>query len=357
MPDPLVSVVMPVHNGVSFLQEALESILAQTFDDFEFIVVDDGSTDGSRELLQDYRGRDSRVMVHERPRRGFAASLNEGCRLARGRYIARMDADDVAFSNRLERQVAHLLSRPELALLGTGHTLIDATGASRGETVYPTTTDEIAVRLVTKNCFAHPTVMFKATMLAEIGDYRGAFFPCEDYDLWLRASERFPLGNLSELLLAYRVHEEGVSSKYLRQRVISSFGAQAAARLRGAEGSDDALTSDEFVSLETLESTGVKRASVERAIFAATSTAAQVALSVADYPQALALSREALRVAVASNLASSERAPLNRIAAVASWRLGLPFGAFHSSVAGVLANPSTLLRRMRRGLVPSRNSR
>jgi len=116
MPDPLVSVVMPVHNGARFLSEAVESILGQTFDDFEFVVVDDGSTDDSRELLRRYMRSDSRLVLCERPQRGLAESLNEGCRLARGRYIARMDADDVAFVNRLERQVERLSAQPELAL-------------------------------------------------------------------------------------------------------------------------------------------------------------------------------------------------------------------------------------------------
>ncbi len=338
---------MPVCNRIRFLSEAVESILEQTFEDLELIVVDDGSTDGTAELLDNYRQSDSRVLIHRRHHRGLVASLNEGCSLARGRYVAIMHADDVAFTERLERQVEYLAAHAHLAVLGTGHTLIDADGVHQGEASYPTTTDEIARRLVSKNCIAHPTVMFRKATIDRVGTYRAAFFPCEDYDLWLRVSETFPLANLQEALLAYRLHEGNVSTNYLRQGVIARFAAQAAASLRRDGDGDDFLAKQTELSIEMLEFVGLERQVVEAGVFSVAFGAAQDAFSRGKDSQALALAREALESATAADVPREELAPVYRVAALASWRLGARVKASRFALAGVLANPRTLSRRLR----------
>jgi Glycosyl transferase family 2 len=338
---------MPVCDGIRFLAEAVESILEQTFGDFEMIVVDDGSTDGTPELLKNYRQGDSRVIIHRRNHRGLVASLNEGCSLARGRYIAIMHADDVAFTERLERQVDCLAAYPHLAVVGTGHTLIDTDGVRRGESSYPASTDEIAHRLLSKNCIAHPTVMFRKAAIDRVGRYRAAFFPCEDYDLWLRVSETFPLANLQEPLLAYRLHEGSVSMNYLRQGVLARFAAQAAASLRRDGDGDGFLANQTELSIEILEYVGLERQVVEAGVFSVAFGAAQDALSRGNDSQALALASEALTSATAGGVRREKLAPVYRVAALASWRLRAPVKASRLALAGVLANPGTISRRVR----------
>src|ERR1700680_111125 len=120
-----VSVVMSVFNGERFVSEAIESILHQTFHDFEFIIINDGSTDGTADILSRYQNSDPRVAVHDQQKKGLVQSLNTGCGLARGRYIARMDADDIAFPERLERQINYLEQNPDIALIGSSVNVID----------------------------------------------------------------------------------------------------------------------------------------------------------------------------------------------------------------------------------------
>jgi glycosyltransferase involved in cell wall biosynthesis len=347
VPPPTVSVVLPVRNGIRFLPEALESILEQTFGDFELIVMDDGSTDGTMELLDGYRKRDSRIHVYRREHRGLVASLNEGRALASGRYVAIMHADDVAFAERLERQVRHLDANPPLALLGTGHTQIDSEGLRRGKTSYPASPEEVAQRLASKNCIAHPTVMFRRAMLDRVGSYRAPFFPCEDYDLWLRASEVYPLANLPEPLLAYRVHESSVSRTHLRQGVIALFAAQTAASLRRKGADDNFIANQTELSLQVLERVGLDRRVVEAGIFSVSFAAALDALNRGSDAQALLLARGALESAEAAHLSREARAPVHRVAALASWHLGAPLKASRWALAGILAHPATLSRRIR----------
>ena len=131
MSSPRVSVVMPVRDGERFLREALGSILAQTLEDVELVVVDDGSSDSTPAILEESAGRDGRVRVHRQEPGGLTAALNAGCALAQAALIARMDGDDVMLRDRLERQAAFLDDHPEVALLGGGIVLIDEGGAAR----------------------------------------------------------------------------------------------------------------------------------------------------------------------------------------------------------------------------------
>ncbi len=253
---PRVSVVMAVHNGGAYLGRAVQSILEQTFGDFEFVIVNDGSTDTTADVLQHAQAADGRIRVLQQDKAGLVASLNRGCGEARGAYIARMDADDIAFPTRLSRQVEFLDRHPAVAVVGSAVVRIDAAGREITRNVCPTTHAEIVEALQQYTCFTHPTVMVRAAALAAVGGYRPAYRAAEDYDLWLRLSERYELANLPDPLLYYRVYPDQVSVRQLDQQVLSVVGARAAARQRMQTGSDRS-PARELISAALLSEWGV----------------------------------------------------------------------------------------------------
>lgn len=206
---PLLSVLMPVFNAEAYVGEAVESILAQSFPDFEFIIIDDGSTDGSLPILKQYAARDTRIRLISRENRGLVATLNEGIALARGKWIARMDADDVAMSNRFELQLA-ALKREKADFCGGA---AECFGAWRALWSYPLTHEACEVRLLFHVPFSHPTVIGRRSAFAELG-YDPVFAQAEDYDLWQRAWARgYKFVNVPEIVLRYRVHAGQVSAR------------------------------------------------------------------------------------------------------------------------------------------------
>jgi len=204
---------MTVFNGEQYLRKSVESVLAQTFADFEFIIIDDGSTDGSPAILREYATRDSRVRVIIRPNTGMTRALNEGIALARGTFIARMDADDASLPQRFEKQVAYLLSHPDCVLLGSQVMLIDPDGDPIGpkrNTGY--THEEILHSLLDKGWpMIHPAVMIRADALRAIGGYDEQWRTNQDHDLFTRLAEVGRIANLTDVLLEYRQHFGSVS--------------------------------------------------------------------------------------------------------------------------------------------------
>jgi glycosyltransferase involved in cell wall biosynthesis len=211
---PRVSVVMSVYNGERHLSEAIESILVQTFSDFEFIIIDDGSTDGTPTILKGYN--DARIVLIRNQRNiGLACSLNKGLALAQGEYVARMDADDVALPHRFEMQAAFLERHPEIGILGSGCRLIDSTGLERGVYWAPALSDlHIRWTSLLRNPFWHPTVTMRRDVLVQNGlSYDETFQTTQDYELWTRLLKFTRGANLGELLIRYRL-SEGLSSKH-----------------------------------------------------------------------------------------------------------------------------------------------
>ena len=203
---PVVSVIMPVYNAERYLRAAIDSILAQSFHRFELLIIDDGSTDGSMEIVRSYT--DSRIRVFSEPHRGLVAALNKGLTEARGDYIARMDADDVSKPERLCKQVAYMQSHPETPLVGCWARLIDAKGKPTGNSKMPPTQGwRLRVALCGANQFVHGSVMMRREAVLQVGGYRAAFVTTEDYDLWLRLGEVGVLANLAEPLYELRVHQ------------------------------------------------------------------------------------------------------------------------------------------------------
>src|SRR5437899_2426865 len=209
MPAPRVSFLMAVYDGEKYLEEAIRSVLNQTFHDFEFIVINDGSTDGTAEIIERYRRADDRIRAYEQRHHGLVATLNRGLELAQGEYVARMDADDVSFPERLATQVAFMSAHPEVGICGTW---VETMGVPSGNVQrYPTDDATIRSWLLFESVLAHPSVVMRRELLAKAGLYYDvACIHAEDYDLWVRAARHTALANIPEVLLRYRMHPQQV---------------------------------------------------------------------------------------------------------------------------------------------------
>lgn len=219
--DPLISVVMPVYNAGRYLAEAMDSILAQTLRDFEFVCVDDGSTDDSPAILKDFAGRDARVRIISRPNTGVWKALNDGIEVSRGQLIARMDADDFSLPARFEKQVAFLNQHPDVVAVGCPVLIVDAEGAPLREMPDPSrwTHEEIDTAHLTGGgqVFYHSALLFRRAALDQVGLYRN-WPAAQDLDLFLRLAEIGKLANVREVLLKYRQHMGSVGhAKMARQ--------------------------------------------------------------------------------------------------------------------------------------------
>ena len=213
---PQVSVILPVYNAQSYLRESIDSILAQSFQDFELIIINDGSTDASLEIISSYG--DERIILINQENAGLPISLNRAIRVAKGQYLARQDADDVSLPHRLTEQVAYLNVHPQCALLGTwADILVENTPTNRGLN-HPHLNGDIQMKLLFFNCFVHSSIMIRKIALEKSGLYPEDpdKFPPEDYDLWLRIAKYFEVANLPKPLLRYRELPSSISRSKLQ---------------------------------------------------------------------------------------------------------------------------------------------
>ena len=211
---PKLTVLMSVYNGDKFLERAIESILNQTYQDFEFIIINDGSIDNSIQILKKYEQTDKRICVYEQENKGLIASLNRGCRLARGEYIARMDADDISLPRRFEKQINYLDSHTEIGILGTWANVIDIQGNPKDVLCFPISDILIKWSLIFKNCIVHPSVMMRRIIVENLNCYRPQALHVEDYDLWTRALKITQIANLPEILLSYTNHGDSICTQH-----------------------------------------------------------------------------------------------------------------------------------------------
>jgi glycosyltransferase involved in cell wall biosynthesis len=209
--SPRVSVILPVYNAGRYVRAAVQSILDQTFRDFELLAIDDGSTDDSLDILQEMAKEDARLLVHAAPHRGLVAALNRGLELARGTYIARMDADDIALPERFERQVAYLDRNSGCVVLGTGTQRIDAEGRPLRCTIRPVKPFDPLAFPPRLPQVPHPSVMMRAEAVRRIGGYRDALAWAQDRDLWARLATLGRIETLPNVGLQYRVHPSSVT--------------------------------------------------------------------------------------------------------------------------------------------------
>lgn len=340
MNEPLVSVVMVVCNVDAFLAKSIESILGQTFIDFEFIIVDFGSTDQTKAIVSSYAAKDSRIKLHEIPNCGLAAARNAGGFLARGRYIAIMDADDISLPNRLQLQFDFLEKHPDICLVGGATEWIDATGRALGIHRFPTEDHKINSTLAVEFPLCHPTVLIRTQTFVLVGGYREAFVYGEDYDLWLRIVEQFRCANLSQVVLKYRNHPHQVQSRKSRQQTLCLIAARASASLRRS-GKPDLFSSIKEITPEVLAALGVTSAKQH---VAADRDWIRAMYEAGDYVTAL---NAATKVLHSSDWEYAERweiASMRLTIARLYWREGRFAKSFLNAAHAFIAQPTMLAR-------------
>ena len=235
---PTISVLMPAYNAERYIAQAVESVLAQTFTDFEFLIVDDGSTDETRSILERYAGADSRISLVSRPNTGYVAALNEMLGRARCPLLARMDADDVARPDRFERQIAFLRDHLDHVLVGSRVTIIDPDGEPLTELGDAQTHEELERGLLAARgqLIYHPAVMMRREAVLGVGGYDPLLETAEDLDLFLRLARVGRLANLGEPLLSYREHLSKVGHlRTARQGAVARTILLEAHRQRGLD--------------------------------------------------------------------------------------------------------------------------
>jgi glycosyltransferase involved in cell wall biosynthesis len=218
---PRVSIVMSVYNTDRFLPQALDSILQQTYPDFELIIVDDGSTDASRQIIDRYARQDLRIRtLYSSRNMGLTRSLNKGIKVAEGEFIARQDADDISHPDRLEKQVAYLDAHPKVGLLGTNYFLIDGRGQRTGRSQLPCSDTGIRWNMLFNNVYCHSATMFRRHLLShEKKPYDLRYLYGQDVDLWCRLMRHGQGGNLPLPLVSLRKHDGNISARhYARQQ-------------------------------------------------------------------------------------------------------------------------------------------
>lgn len=208
---PSISVIMGVHNGSKYLREAIDSILNQTFADFEFLIVNDASTDESPTLLAGYS--DPRIkVINNQGNLGLTKSLNKALAVAQGEYIARMDADDISLPERFEVQKKFLDEHPEIAVVGSATIIIDDNGKESGGKKPVTDPDLLKFYILLKNQITHSSVMFRKKIILENGGYDESVKYAQDYDLWSRLlHKKMALSNIEQPLLKYRFHLKSIT--------------------------------------------------------------------------------------------------------------------------------------------------
>ena len=206
---PLVSVVMPVYNGENYLKEAIDSILSQSYQNIELVIVNDGSTDSSKAVIQSYA--DSRIRLVENERNsGIVFTRNRGLESASGAYIATLDCDDIALPDRLEKQVDFLVKNPDYGMCGSYYYIMNGSGKQTKKVRPPTSNRDIITYLLVGNCFCNSTMLIRSSLAKEL-KYRENFDIVEDYELWHRISKRAKLACLPFYGTYYRVHGNNIS--------------------------------------------------------------------------------------------------------------------------------------------------
>lgn len=253
---PALSVAMSVYNGERFLAEAIDSILAQTFTDFEFLILDDGSSDGTPSLLQDYAAQDARIRPIIRENRGLVASLNQLLDEARAPIVARMDADDIAHPHRFAKQMRFLEDHGDHGVVGSWSTDIDEEGDpwQLFGPDHPVSDEEFQHNIRHGGpLLVHPGVMYRADVVRQVGCYHSAFRHCEDLDLWLRLASVTKIANIPERLIRYRHYAGQVSKKYATEQQIGAAIAYEAWRMRNEGRPDPTATASVLPSIEQLD--------------------------------------------------------------------------------------------------------
>lgn len=212
MSQPLVSILMGVHNGEKYLAASITSILLQTFKDFEFIIVDDGSTDSSAKIIDAFAGKDSRIRPVHQENKGLTRTLNIAAKLARGSYLARQDADDISLPKRLEQQVKYSKKHPDVKIVGTSNYMLDDRGKVINRFLRPGSTELIKKYMPFGNQLCHGSVLIEKEFFDQINGYDEDYKVAQDYELWLRTlSKGYEINNLRWPLYMWRIHSGSIA--------------------------------------------------------------------------------------------------------------------------------------------------
>lgn len=221
-----VSVLLPIYNAERYLAEAIESVINQTFSDWELILTDDGSSDKSKEIIDSFLSKDKRIKSFSNEANlGLISTLNKGITFCSGKYIGRMDADDIMMPDRLEKQVSFLEENPTYGMCGSNAFVIDQQGELKGKIVNITSSDLLKINLLFSVPFVHPSVLLRREVFDEF-QYKPDYKHIEDYKLWVDVASRWDVANLPDFLLKYRWHDSNVSVVHqaeqnrLKQRII-----------------------------------------------------------------------------------------------------------------------------------------
>lgn len=233
---PQVTVLMSVYNGEKYLREAIDSILKQSFKNFEFLIINDGSNDGSEEIIKSYSDKRIRL-VNNKKNIKLIKSLNKGIRLAKGKYIARMDADDISSQDRLEKEYDFLEANVSYVMVGSSALIMDESGNSVGEQKMITENDSIRKIMLVTNSFFHGSVMMRRSSVIKAGLYDPSSYVVEDYDLWSRMMDLGKVANIDENLYRYRLNPNGES--FLKRKEQSTNTAKVSGQIWLKESLDD----------------------------------------------------------------------------------------------------------------------
>jgi len=207
---PKVSILMCVYNGKEYIRESIESIICQTFNDFEFLTINDGSTDNTEEIILKYSDNDKRInLINNTTNLGISKSLNRGLEIAQGEYIIRMDADDISLPDRIKKQIEFMDKNPDIGFSGSS---VEAFGAHSNIWSYPVKSELIKIELLFRSCFAHPSIIFRRELFKKYNlTYDSDYPSAQDYRLWVQAIQYFKASNIDEVLLKYRCHESQIT--------------------------------------------------------------------------------------------------------------------------------------------------
>lgn len=253
---PRVSVLIPVYQQATYLPRAIDSILTQTLTALELILVNDGSTDDSPAIIEEYARRDGRVRIAHQANAGISATLNHALSLARAEYVARLDGDDIALPDRLERQVAYLDKHPTIGLVGGAITLIDIAERKLRTKPYPNRPNDLRYLAAKRSITPGPSGTGRRDLLTAVGGWRSALDFSEDYDLALRILDKADVTNLSSVVTYYRLHHGQTSKVHRRRQKATSELARISARRRQA-GLPDPVFPEYRLHSSTLDRLGL----------------------------------------------------------------------------------------------------
>ncbi len=217
---PKISVIMSVYNGVRHVKEAINSVLQQTFTDFEFLIIDDASRDDTASLLEEYKNRDGRIkIITNQHNIGLTKSLNKGIKESRGAYIARLDADDICLPERFAKQVSFMENHPVCGMTSVWAEIIDDSGNYKRTIKYPTENNKLKKALIHYNPFFHSGLLVRKSVFDTVGLYDEDWKFAQDYELYFRISKKFDIANIPEVLLKYRESARSVTGSKNRKQI------------------------------------------------------------------------------------------------------------------------------------------